>query len=47
MDTKGLAFPKPKDLEKSKDIKKVYRMKNKSSKRAKAVDISTSVKKRY
>ena len=45
MDTKGLMFPKPKDKE-AKVEKKIYKMKAKSSKRAKAVDISTSVKKK-
>lgn len=47
MDTKGLAFPKPKDQDnKSRDIKRFYRMKNKSSKRAKACDISKAVRKK-
>ena len=45
MDTKGLMFPKPKDKEAKKE-RKIYKMKPKSSKRAKAVDISTSVKKK-
>ncbi|MGN1012266.1 MAG: hypothetical protein ACI4ON_00325 [Clostridia bacterium] len=47
MDTKGLAFPKPKDQDnKSRGIKRFYRMKNKSSKRAKACDISKAVRKK-
>lgn len=45
MDTKGLMFPKPKDL-KVKEIKKPYRMKIRSSKRAKACDIPIAVKKK-
>ena len=45
MDTKGLMFPKPKDKE-AKREKKIYKMKSKSSKRAKAVDIPTSVRKK-
>lgn len=45
METKGLLFPKPKDKEAKKE-KKIYKMKSKSSKRAKAVDISTSVRKK-
>ncbi len=45
MDTKGLMFPKPKDL-KDKEIKKPYKMKIRSSKRAKACDIPIEVKKK-
>ena len=45
MDTKGLMFPKPKDL-KDKEIKKSYKMKIRSSKRAKACDIPIEVKKK-
>ena len=45
MDTKGLMFPKPKDKEVKRE-KKICKMKSKSSKRAKAVDIPTSVRKK-
>lgn len=47
MDTSGLMFPKPKDLKKDvKEVQKIYKMKNKSSKRAKACDIPLKVKKK-
>lgn len=42
MDTKGLMLPKPKDKEAKKE-KKIYKMKSKSSKRAKACDIPNVV----
>lgn len=45
MDTSKLMFPKPKDKEKKKE-KKIYHMKNRSSKRAKATDIPMKVKKK-
>ena len=45
MDTKGLMFPKPKDKEVKRE-KKICKMKSKSSKRAKAVDIPTSERKK-
>lgn len=45
MDTKNLMFPKPKDM-KAEDKKKPYRMKNISSKRAKACNISADVKRK-
>ena len=44
MDTTGLLFQKPKDNAK-KTEKKIYRMKNRSSKRSKATDIPAKVKK--
>lgn len=45
MNTKGLMFPKPKDKD-SKKEKKIYKMKIRSSKRAKACDIPIAVKKK-